>query len=83
VLVEVHEGRYVASPAMTLNDLLNRWLDVKRQAVEPSMLTNYEWISPKYIRPALGDRKVGALRRCGRSARSTGSGESRLHLPFA
>ena len=62
LLVEVDEGRFVASPAMTLNDLLDRWLDVKRQAVEPSTLASYQWIARRDVRPALGDRKVGSLR---------------------
>ena len=62
LLVEVDEGRFVASPAMTLDDLLDRWLEVKRQHVEPSTWSNYEWIARKYIRPALGDRRIGALR---------------------
>jgi len=62
LLVEVDEGRFVASAAMTLHDLLDRWLAVKRQAVEPSTWANDEWVARKYIRPMLGDRKVGALR---------------------
>ena len=62
LLVEADEGRFVATAAMTLDVLLDRWLDVKRQTVEPSTLKSYEWIARTYIRPALGDRKVGALR---------------------
>lgn len=33
LLVEADEGRFVASPAMTLNEMLDRWLAVKRPAV--------------------------------------------------
>jgi integrase len=62
LLVEVDQGRFVASAAMTLDELLDRWLLVKRQSVEASTLKSYEWIARTYIRPALGDRKVGALR---------------------
>ncbi len=62
LLVEADEGRFVATAAMTLDVLLDRWLEVKRQSVEPSTLKSYEWIARTYIRPALGDRKVGALR---------------------
>ncbi len=36
LLVEVDEGRFVASPATTLDELLDRWLEVKRQHVQPS-----------------------------------------------
>jgi hypothetical protein len=36
LLVEVDEGRHVASPSMTLDEMIDRWLEVKRQHVEPS-----------------------------------------------
>jgi integrase len=62
LLVEADEGRFVATAAMPLDVLLDRWLDVKRHSVEASTLKSYEWIARTYIRPALGDRKVGALR---------------------
>jgi len=62
LLVEVDEGRHVASPTMTLDDLLDRWLHVKRQHVQPSTWVNYEWVARTYVRPALGDRTIGALR---------------------
>src|SRR5688572_3781561 len=62
LLSQVDEGRIVSSPAMTLDELLDRWLAVKRQTVEPSTLVNYKWVAKKYIRPALGDRNVAALR---------------------
>jgi len=62
LLVEVDEGRFVASPAMTLSELLDRWLQVKRLAVAPKTIDSYEWIARTYVRPALGDRKVGSLR---------------------
>jgi integrase len=62
LLVEADEGRFVATAAMTLDVVLDRWLDVKRQSVERSTLKSYEWIARTHIRPALGDRKVGALR---------------------
>lgn len=62
LLVEVDEGRHVASPTMTLDGLLDRWLDVKRQHVAPSTWINYEWVARTYVRPTLGDRKIGVLR---------------------
>ncbi len=71
LLVEVDEERFVASPAMTLDDLLDRWLEVKRQHVEPSTWSNYEWIARRYVRPALGDRKIGALRAIDLGIRAT------------
>lgn len=61
-LVDVSDGRYVATAAMTFDVLLDRWLEVKALAVEPSTMQSYEWISRTYIRPALGERKIGTLR---------------------
>lgn len=62
LLVEVDEGRHAASAPMTFGQLLDRWLTVKRQAVEPTTLRSYEWVAKTYLRPVLGDRKVAALR---------------------
>jgi integrase len=62
VLVEVDEGRHTATAAMRLGQLLDRWLEVKALAVDPSTLASYEWIARTYVRPALGERKVGSLR---------------------
>lgn len=39
-----------------------RWLDVKRQAVEPKTIESYEWVARRYFRPALTYRNVGSLR---------------------
>lgn len=62
VVVEVDEGRHVASAPLTFGELLDRWLDVKRRTVEASTLASYEWIARRYVRPALGVRKVASLR---------------------
>src|SRR3954469_19970780 len=62
LLGEVDEGRIVASASMTMNELIDKWLAVKRQSVEPSTMINYEWVARKYVRPALGTHKVDALR---------------------
>jgi integrase len=62
LLVEADEGRFVATAAMTLDLLLDRWLEVKALSVEPSTLGSYRWIVKTYVRPGLGDRKIGALR---------------------
>ncbi len=62
LLVEVDEGRHAAAAPITFGELLDRWLDVKRRMVEPKTIESYEWVSRKYIRPALGDRKVASLR---------------------
>lgn len=62
LLVEVDEGRHAAAAPATFGDLLDRWLDVKRRMVEPKTIESYEWVARTYIRPALADRKVAALR---------------------
>jgi integrase len=62
LLVEVDEGRHAAAAPITVGELLDRWLDVKRRLVEPKTIESYEWVARKYVRPALGDRKVGSLR---------------------
>ncbi len=62
VVVEVDEGRHVATAALSFAELLDRWLDVKRRTVEASTLASYEWIARTYVRPALGARRVASLR---------------------
>jgi integrase len=62
LVVEVDEGRHAAAAPMTYGDLLDRWLTVKAQSVEPKTLESYEWIARKYLRPSLGDRKLASLR---------------------
>lgn len=62
LVVEVDEGRHAAAAPMTFGELLDRWLTVKGQSVEPSTMKSYEWVAARYIRPALGDRRVAAIR---------------------
>lgn len=62
LLVEVDEGRHAAAAPLTFGELLDRWLEVKRLAVEPTTMSSYEWVAARYLRPALGERKVAALR---------------------
>ena len=60
LLVEVDEGRHAAAAPMTVGGLLDRWLAVKKLAVEPTTLSSYEWVARTYLRSALGDRKLAA-----------------------
>ncbi len=62
LVVEVDEGRHAAAAPLTFGELLDRWLEMKAQAVEPSTLASYQWIAQRYLRPALGSRKVASLR---------------------
>ncbi|MBK5222035.1 MAG: site-specific integrase [Acidimicrobiia bacterium] len=62
LLVEVDEGRHAPAAPLTFGQLLDRWLAVKRLAVEPSTVTSYEWVAREYLRHALGERKVASLR---------------------
>ena len=56
------KGRYAAAAPMTFGELLDRWLAVKKLAVEPTTLSSYEWVARTYLRPALADRKLASLR---------------------
>ena len=47
---------------MTFGELLDRWLAVKKLGVEASTLKSYEWVSRKYVWPALGGNIVAAVR---------------------
>jgi len=62
MLVEVDEGRHVASTPMTMGDLLDRWLDLKATTVEAGTVGGYRWIVDRYVHPAFGDRKVASIR---------------------
>ncbi|HEX7197747.1 MAG TPA: site-specific integrase [Candidatus Limnocylindria bacterium] len=62
LLAEVDQSRVVPGSTLTLDQLLDRWLSVKRLALKESTLVGYEWISQRYVRPALGPRRISSLR---------------------
>lgn len=62
LLVEAGEGRHAAAAPMTFGELLDRWLAVKKLAVEPTTLSSYELVARTYLRPVLGYRKLTSLR---------------------
>jgi integrase len=62
LIVEIDEGRHAAAAPMKVDELLDRWLAVKEPNVEPSTIKNYQWLTTAYLRPALGSRKLAALR---------------------
>jgi integrase len=62
LVVDVDDGRYIASAPMTLDELLDRWLAVKRADVEPTTVGSYEWLARTYVRPALGAKRLSAIR---------------------
>jgi integrase len=62
LVVEVDEGRHVASAPMTVGELLDRWLDLKAMTVEANTANGYRWIVEHYVRPAFDDRKVASIR---------------------
>lgn len=68
LLVEVDEGRHAAAGPLSFGELLDRWLEVKRLAVEPTTMSSYEWVAGRYLRPALGERRVASLRPIERDA---------------
>lgn len=62
LVVEVDDGRHVASAPMTIGELLDRWLTLKATTVEASTVEGYRWVVERYVRPAFGDRKVASIR---------------------
>jgi integrase len=62
LVVEVDEGRHVASAPMTMGELLDRWLALKSMTVEANTANGYRWIVEHYVRPAFSDRKVASIR---------------------
>ncbi|MBK6857828.1 MAG: site-specific integrase [Microthrixaceae bacterium] len=62
LVVEVDEGRHAAAAPMLFDELLDRWLEVKRASVAPRTIESYEWVARKYLRPRLGSRKLASLR---------------------
>ena len=62
LVVEIDEGRHAAAAPMTVDELLDRWLAVKEPNVEASTIRSYTWLATTYLRPALGHRKLAALR---------------------
>lgn len=90
--VEVDERRHVASLSMTLNEQLNRWLEVKRQHEQPSTWISYEWVSRKYVRLTGSDLHRAATRlfdvragfvglACAQGGRGSTSGTGRESSP--
>ncbi len=62
LVTEVDEGRHSASAAGTFGNLLDRWLETKAQSVDPATISNYRWVSEKYIRPGLGRARLASLK---------------------
>jgi len=62
LVVEVDDGRHVASAPMTFGELLNRWLALKATTVEATTVEGYRWIVDRYARPTFGERKVASIR---------------------
>jgi integrase len=62
LVTEVDEGRHSASAAGTFGNLLDRWLETKAQSVDPSTISNYRWVTEKYIRPGLGRSRLASLK---------------------
>jgi integrase len=51
LVVEVDEGRHAVAAPLTVDALIDRWLEVKRTSVAPRTIEGYEWIATKYLRP--------------------------------
>jgi integrase len=62
LVTEVDEGRHSASAAGTFGNLLDRWLETKAQSVDPATISNYRWVTEKYVRPGLGQARLASLK---------------------
>lgn len=63
VLREIDEGAYVHQSRVTVREALDDWLDtVARQRVSERTLRDYRRNLERYIYPALGERRLQALR---------------------
>ena len=54
LVVEVDEGRHVASAPMTVGELVDRWLEIKASTVEANTERGYRWVAgdakvPRYL----------------------------------
>lgn len=58
---KIDDGLPVDDGKLTVNDLLDRWLEVLRRQVASPALANYEVIARYHIRPELGRRKLATL----------------------
>ena len=56
-------GRDLEGAKITLNEYLDRWLEIAvRARVRPKTLQDYQGMLQRYVRPILGDRVLAALR---------------------
>lgn len=62
LVVEVDEGRHVATRSTTFAEVLERWLEIKATAVEPTTLASYRWVATTYLAPRLGRTPVDKIR---------------------
>lgn len=58
---KIDDGLPVDDGKLTVNDLLDRWLDVLRRQVASPALANYEVIARYHLRPELGRRRLASL----------------------
>jgi integrase len=57
------QGRELANPAMTLNQYLDRWLEMAaRPRLRTRSFTDYKLLLGRYVRPTLGDEGLASLR---------------------
>ncbi len=58
---KIDDGLPIDDGMLTVNELLDRWLDVLRRQVAAPALANYEVIARYHLRPELGRRKLASL----------------------
>ena len=62
MLGERDRGRNLDSPRQTLNQFLDRWLEVcSRPRLRPKSLRDYEGLMRRYVRPTLGAKTLATV----------------------
>jgi integrase len=54
LVTEVTEGRYASPGTTTVNELLERWLELKAHQVQTGTHDSYGWIIERYLSPNIG-----------------------------
>jgi integrase len=62
LVTEVTEGRYASPGTTTVNELLERWLELKAHQVQTGTHDSYGWIIERYLSPKIGSARLARLR---------------------
>jgi integrase len=62
LVTEVTEGRYASPGTTTVDELLERWLELKAHQVQKGTHDSYGWIIERYLSPNIGAARLSRLR---------------------